>query len=139
MVKKQQPNKRSINPTLPVYSGAGEVPLEPVSQSLSPFWFATLLGVKQPDGDSGRLSSRDPTTEDVRASNRFHQLHVQSILSGTRASLIVQNTELSTAPGDFLRSIAAIVSGLTVCCQVERRVRVDFGQFRGCNKQKDIR
>lgn len=38
----------------PVYSGAGEVPLEPVSHSLSPFGLASLLGVMQA-GEFGRL------------------------------------------------------------------------------------
>lgn len=38
----------------PVYSGAGEVPLEPVSHSLSPLGFASLLGVMQA-GEFGRL------------------------------------------------------------------------------------
>lgn len=44
--------------TLPVYSGAGEVPLEPLSQSLSPFRLASRLGVAHPDGESGRLLER---------------------------------------------------------------------------------
>lgn len=52
----------------PVYSGAGEVPLEPVSHSFSPFGFATLLGVTQA-GEFERLwqegtisESTDPTS-----------------------------------------------------------------------------
>lgn len=38
----------------PVYSGAGKVPLEPVSHSLSALGFASLLGVTHA-GEFGRL------------------------------------------------------------------------------------
>lgn len=37
----------------PEYSGAGEVPFEPLSESFSPF--VSLLGVTQPEGESGRV------------------------------------------------------------------------------------
>ena len=44
-----------------MYSGAGEVPLEPDSQSLSPFWFASLLGVPLREGEPRWLLERHQT------------------------------------------------------------------------------
>lgn len=42
---------------VPEYSGAGEVPFEPLSESFSPF--VSLLGVTQPEGESGRVLQRN--------------------------------------------------------------------------------
>lgn len=53
----------------PVYSGAGEVPFEPVSHSLSPFGFASLLGVMHA-GELGRLRKEQTITE--RFDHRFN-------------------------------------------------------------------
>lgn len=51
----------------PVYSGAGEVPLEPVSHSLSPFGFASLLGVMQA-GEFGRLWQEKQLMQEAKCS-----------------------------------------------------------------------